>query len=117
MAKVTGPLMSMTASGSIGNTITVLRQLSRNIAKLKSKPGGRPTSKQIARRAYYQQASANWMKLTPLQKAAYRPAADAAQITPYNLYMRQALNAYVPGTPAVWDSGIAIWDAGSAIWI
>lgn len=116
MAKVSGPLMSITASGSIGNTLTMLRQLSRNIAKKKSKPGGAPTGVQLARRAYYKQASANWMALTPLQKAAYKPSADAAQITPFNLYMREALRAYVPNQGAAWDGGAAIWDGGNTIW-
>lgn len=116
MAKVTAPLHSLTASGSIGSTLTMLRSLSRNIAKKKSKPGGAPSAAQIARRAYYRQASADWMALTPLEKAAYKPAADAAQITPYNAYMREALDAYSPATGVAWDGGSAVWDGGSAVW-
>lgn len=117
MAKVTAPLHSITASGSIGNTLTMLRQLSRNIAKKKSKPGGAPSAVQVARRAYYRQASADWMALTPLQKAAWKPAGDAAQITAFNAYMRAQLAAYIPGTGLQWDSGGAVWDGGAAVWI
>jgi len=116
MAKVTGPLHSLTASGSIGNTLTMLRQMRTNIAKKKSKPGGQPSTAQIVRRAYYRQASADWMALTPLEKAAWKPAGDAAQITPYNAYMSAALEAYIPGTGAAWDAGAAVWDGGAAIW-
>jgi hypothetical protein len=116
MAKVTAPLHSLTASGSIGNTLTMLRALSRNIAKKKSKPGGTPSAAQLARRAYYRQASADWMALTNLQKAAWKPAADAAQITPFNAFMRAALKAYSPASGVAWDSGSATWDGGTAVW-
>lgn len=116
MAKVTAPLHSLTASGSIGGTLTMLRQSMRNIAKKKSRPGGTPSAAQLARRAYYRQASADWMALTPLQKAAWKPAADAAQITPYNAYMSAALEAYSPAAGVAWDGGAAEWDGGTAVW-
>lgn len=116
MAKVTGPLHSLTASGSIGNTLTMLRQMRTNIAKKKSKPGGQPSAAQVARRAFYRQACADWMALTIPQKAAWKPAADAAQVTPFNAYMSAALAAYVPGTGTAWDDGAAVWDGGAAIW-
>jgi hypothetical protein len=117
MAKVSGPLMSVTATGSIAQTLTMLRQSGRNIAKRKSSPGGAPSAAQLARRAYYRQASADWMALTPLEKSAWKPAADAAQITPYNAYMSAALAAYSPATGVSWDTGAAVWDGGSAVWI
>lgn len=116
MAKVTAPLMSISASGSIGQTLTMLKQMHRNIAKKKGKPGGQPSAAQLARRAFYAQAAADWSALNPAQKLAWKPAADAAQITPFNAYMRAALNAYQPGTGAPWDAGAAIWDGGSAVW-
>lgn len=108
--------MSITASGTIANTVTMLRQLSRNIAKKKSRPTGAPSNAQAGRRAYYRQASAAWMVLTPIEKSAYKPGADAAQITPYNLYMRDALRAYIPTTNTVWDGGLTTWDSGTTVW-
>lgn len=117
MAKVTGPLHSLTASGSIGGTLTMLRQLSRNIARKKSKPGGAPSATQVARRAYYRQASADWMALSPAQKATWKTTGDAVQISPYNAYMSAQLSAYVPSTGTAWDLGNAVWDGGAAVWI
>lgn len=116
MAKVTAPLHSVTASGSIGGTLTMLRAMSRNIAKKKSKPGGAPSAAQLARRAYYRQAAANWSALSAPEKAAWKPAADAAQITPYNAYISSALAAYSPAAGAAWDGGAAVWDSGAAVW-
>jgi hypothetical protein len=116
MAKVTGPLHSITASGSIGGTLTMLRQSMRNIAKKKSKPGGQPSAAQLARRAAYKTAAAAWSALTTEQKAAWKPAADAAQITPFNAYMRAMLRAWQAGGASPWDNGATSWDAGASIW-
>ena len=116
MAKVTGPLHSLTASGSIGGTLTMLRQFSTNIAKKKGRPGGTASAAQLARRAFYRQAAADWMALTVPQKAAWKPAGDARQVTAFNAYMSSRLAEYSPGTGTAWDGGAAVWDGGTAVW-
>lgn len=116
MAKVTGPLHSLTASGSIGGTLTMLRQFSNNIAKKKSRPGGAASAAQLARRAFYRQAAADWMALTVPQKQAWKPAGDARQVTAFNAYMSSRLAEYSPATGTPWDAGAAVWDGGTAIW-
>jgi hypothetical protein len=116
MAKVSGPLHSISASGTVGNTLTMLRQFQTNIAKKKGKPGGAPSAQQLARRAYYRQASADWMALTPLEKSAWKPGADAKQITPFNAYMSARLAAFASGAGLQWDGGTAQWDGGAAVW-
>ena len=116
MAKVTGPLHSLTASGSIGGTLTMLRQFSRNIAKKKGRPGGAASAAQLARRAFYRQAANGWGLLTQPQKDAYKPAAAARQVTPFNAYMSAQLATYVPDSGIAWDAGAAVWDGGAAIW-
>lgn len=116
MAKTTNPLHSVSASGSIGNTLTLLKQFGRNIAKKKSRPGGAPSAAQLARRAYYRAAAQDWIALSPAQKAEWKPWADAAHITPFNAYMSARLAEYT-GDPGVqWDAGAAVWDGGSAVW-
>lgn len=116
MAKVTGPLHSLTASGSIGNTLTMLRQFHTNIAKKKGKPGGTASAAQLARRAFYRQAAADWMALTIPQKDAYKPAAAARQVTPFNAYMSARLAEYSPAAGVAWDAGAASWDGGATVW-
>lgn len=116
MAKVTAPLMSMTASGSIANVLTMLRASSRNIAKKKGAPGGTPSAAQLARRAFYQSAAADWSAMTAPQKAAYAAAAAARQITPFNAYMSERLQAYNPAAGTQWDAGAAVWDGGATVW-
>jgi hypothetical protein len=116
MAKVTAPLHSLTAHGSIGHTLTMLRQLGANIAKKKSKPTGPPTPAQIAQRAAYQAAVADWNALTPEQKLTWKTAADARAITPFNAYMSAALLSAVPPLGTIWDDGATIWDDGATTW-
>lgn len=116
MAKVKGPLHSLTASGTVGGTLTLLRQFRTDIAKKKSRPSGQPSAAQLARRAFYQQAAADWMALTVPQKAAYNAAADARQITPFNAYMSARLATFTGGAGIAWDNGAAQWDGGSAVW-
>lgn len=112
MAKVTAPLHSLTASGSIGGTLTMLRQSMRNIAKKKSRPGGTPSAAQLARRALYQTRAAQWASLTQPEKDAWRAAGAARQITGFNAFM----SAGIGSTGTQWDGGAALWDGGTAIW-
>lgn len=116
MAKVTGPLQSMTASGSIGATITMLHQFSRGIAKKKSAPRGAPSSAQVARRDFYRTAANQWAALSQPAKDAYKPAAIAARITAFNAYMRETLNTFGAPSATIWDGGATAWDGGSTAW-
>lgn len=116
MAKVKGPLMSVSASGSIANTLTMLRASALNIAKKKSKPGGSPSAAQLARRAFYRQAANDWSALDANAKAAWKPAADARQVTPFNAYMSAQLATFTGGATTVWDGGTTTWDNGTTVW-
>ena len=116
MAKVKGPLMSVSASGSIANTLTMLRASARNIAKKKSQPGSPPSAAQLARRAFYRQAANDWSALDANAKAAWKPAADARQVTPFNAYMSARLAEFSPAAGVAWDGGAAVWDNGAAVW-
>ena len=117
MAKLTGPLHSLTASGSIGHSLTLLHSAGRNIAKKKSAPGGKPSAAQLTRRTLYQACAAGWSLLSPAQKATWTAPAKAANITPFNAYMAAALRAGGPIDVTVWDAGTTTWDAGTTTWI
>lgn len=116
MAKVKSPLMSLTASGTIGSTLTMLRQASRNIAKKKGRPGGQPSAAQLARRALYQARAASWHALTAPEKADWKLIGDARQITAFNAYMSAGIAGGTPPAGVAWDGGSTAWDGGSAVW-
>lgn len=113
MAKVSGPLHSLEASGTVGNTLTMLKQRGRQLAKFKSKPGGAPTAAQLAQRARYRAAVDAWNLLDPAGKAAWQDAADAKRITAFNAFL--AANIGSAGT--LWDAGATTWDGGATSWI
>lgn len=116
MAKTTGPLMSESASGSIGHTLTMLKQLQLNIARKKSAPTGPPSAAQVARRNFYRDAANDWNSLSQPAKDAYIPDALAAKITPFNAYMRAVLNTYDAPSGTIWDGGATTWDGGATVW-
>jgi len=116
MAKVTGPLHSLSASGSIGSTITMLRSMSRNIAKKKSAPRGQPTATQLARREKYRARAAGWSLLSPADQDDWRTIGAARQITGFNAYISAGLAAGGAVGGVQWDGGSAVWDGGSAVW-
>lgn len=116
MAKVTGPLHSLSASGTVGGTLTMLRQRGQNIAKRASKPGGKPSAAQLTQRALYRASAASWSALDQNAKNAWREKAAAAQITPFNAYMSATLHAGAPIAGTLWDGGSTTWDAGASSW-
>lgn len=113
MAKVSGPLHSLEASGTVGSTLTMLKQQGRQLAKFKSKPGGTPSPAQLAQRARYRAAVDAWNLLDPAGKAAWKPTADAKRITPFNAF----LAANIDNAGTVWDGGSTTWDNGNTSWI
>jgi hypothetical protein len=102
----------MTASGSVGDTLTLLRQFGRNIAKRKSKPTGAPSAAQLAHRALYRNAVNTWNQLTDQEKASYASAANAARYNPFNAFLAVALKQ----TATTWDAGTTTWDADATTW-
>jgi hypothetical protein len=116
MAKIKGPLMSLTASGSIAQTLTMLRQSGRNIAKRKSAPTGAPTTAQLERRAQYRARATGWSALSPTEQDGWRDIGAPRRITGFNAWMSAGLAAGAAPGGTQWDGGNAIWDGGSAIW-
>ena len=115
MAKVTGPLMSLAASGSIAKIINYTSTSGGKTVRGWAKPTGTPSSIQVSRRNRYREGAAAWQVLTPAEKDSYTATADALKITGYNLFIRNWLAPWAPvGTS--WDGGATTWDAGATSW-
>ena len=120
MAKTKHALFSLAASGSLAGQLLFANQRGKQIARsmrgLRSAAVQRrttpPSAAQMARRATYAAACAAWQALTTNQREAYRAAADAARITPFNLYLKTALRQ----TGTAWDGGSSTWDNGASVW-
>ena len=93
--RVTGPMMSVSASGTFGKAITFGTWKGRAYARTWFRPENPQTPKQVNTRnaliialAFFQAT------LTDPQKAAYEAAASGLGMSGYNLYMRRVLNVY-----------------------
>lgn len=115
MAKITSPLMSITAAGSIGSMLTFSTTTSSPVAKRMSAPAKRTSAAQQARRVIYIDAVSGWHALTETEKAEYSAQAKPLNITGYNLFLSQILTA-APPAGTIWDTGATTWDAGATIW-
>jgi hypothetical protein len=60
MPKLTGPLLSLTAQGSIARTATYLRRAGQNVGRAHAAPSGLPTAAQIGARTLYANLAAEW---------------------------------------------------------
>lgn len=106
MAGVTGPLMSMDASGTIGKTITFAKWKGRHYVRGRVIPNNPKSAGQLGVRSMFRFLATQWASLSAPAKASYDAAAEAKAISPFNQYVSensirwQAFNAPTQNTPA-----------------
>ena len=96
MAKVTGPLLSLDASGSVASTMTFSRWKGRNYVRQRVIPTYSNTALQAAIRDLVRDASLIWKSngtdgvttINTAYKTAYDAAAASQAISGFNLFMR-----------------------------
>ena len=96
MAKVTGPLFSLSASGSVGKTITF--GIWKGIAWVRKHfiPENPQTAEQVNMRTALGLMVAYWQgTVTQAQKDDYELGAAGTGQSGYNLYMSRGLKAYI----------------------
>ena len=95
MAKVTGPLLSLDASGSVASTIVFSRWKGVQYARQRVVPTYRRTNDQAAIRDLIKDASQAWRNEdTPIDssyKEAYDAAASGQAYSGFNLFIRDAV--------------------------
>jgi hypothetical protein len=96
MARVTGPLFSMSASGTIGKAITFGSWKGRPWARKWFTPENPQTATQVNVRTALTIAVAVWQdSLSQAQKDALDGAASGLGMSGYNYFMRHAMDEYV----------------------
>ena len=88
MARVKGPLMSMEASGSVGNSVTFSRWKGRPYVRRHTVPANPKSPKQTSVRAMLRWLSQWWVSIDPADQATWEPLAAADSISPFNAYVR-----------------------------
>lgn len=94
MARVTGPLMSMSASGTIGKALTFATWKGVAYVREWFVPSNPKTEKQTNVRGALTISVAKWQTLDPAIAAAYNTGAEGTGQSGANLMMKRCLNAY-----------------------
>lgn len=99
MAKLGGPLMSMTASGTVGGIITFATWKGRPYVRTRVIPSNPKSAAQLGVRAMMTFLSQQWAGLDPADKTTWEVAADARKVSPFN--------AFVSANQGFWRDGLA----------
>jgi hypothetical protein len=94
MAKVTGPLMSLTASGTVGKTLTFSNWNGRAYVRNHVIPNNPKSALQVGVRAMFGFLAAAWAAISANDKASYDEAANAQQISAFNEFMQNNMNLW-----------------------
>ena len=99
MAKVTGPLMSYDARGSIAKAITYSAWRGISYVRQWFKPGNPNTTGQQNVRGIFTFAIDGWhYKITPTQQLAWIAAASGKPYSGFNYYVSEYCKAMAAGT-------------------
>jgi hypothetical protein len=91
MAKVTAPLLSMGASGTIGKTMTFGAWKGRPYVRQRVIPANPKSASQYGVRCMMSFLAKQWTNLSAPDKASYSVAAAANSISPFNQFVRENL--------------------------
>jgi len=91
MARVTGPLMSVDASGTLAGALTYAKWRGRNYVRRHAVPSNPRTQAQVAARAIVAFLGPQWKSLSPGDQVSWLLPADAKKISKFNEYV--AVNA------------------------
>ena len=88
MARTTGPLFSLDASGSVGGAITFSKWKGRNYVRRRIIPSNPKSGAQVGRRAMFAFLSKAWTDLTAPEQASWQTIADQVVASPFNAYIK-----------------------------
>jgi len=87
MVKVYGPMMSLDASGTLGDAITFSKWKGRNYVRERVIPSNPKSGAQTGRRSLFKFLAQAWAALDSADQATYQPLADELVASPFNAYV------------------------------
>ena len=99
MARVTGPLLSLDASGTVYDTLTYAKWKERNYVRQWFKPANPQSAGQVAQRAVFAAGVADWQSQTAETQADWDEAARVFYISGFNYFVQQYIKQ--GGTPVI----------------
>lgn len=97
MVKLKSPILSLGASGTIGDTLTTQDWKGRTYMRKKPVPAQPKSGKQVGMRAMFSYLSQHWKALSTADAETWEPPAARANVLPFNAYMNQNLLAWATG--------------------
>jgi len=91
MVKVSGPLFSMTAGGTLADTLTFVKRAEGYRVETKPVPKDNRTASQASQRNLFLAAAASWQLLGSDARAVYEALAENKPLTAYSAYLRDCL--------------------------
>lgn len=88
MARVTGPLMSFDASGTVAGSIVFAKWRGRNYVRRHAVPANPRSQAQLAARAIVAFLAPRWAALTLTNRTTWDAGAEALRISSFNEYVR-----------------------------
>ncbi len=88
MVKLFAPMMSLDASGTIGNAIVFSKWKGRHYARERIIPSNPKSGGQVGFRSMFSFLAQNWAALDAAEKTTYDSLADSLAISPFNAYVR-----------------------------
>lgn len=118
MAKVTGPLMSFSASGTIGDALTFATWKGIEYCRQWFIPGNPQTAKQVNIRTALALVVAFWQSIAGSEHAKWDVFASGTKMSGFNQMVRRGLKAYIldPGIDVVPTSVIYTGEPGAETW-
>lgn len=107
MARTTAPLLSMDASGSVGNSLTFAKWKGRNYVRRWAKPANPRSTAQVSIRTAMQLYTAIYKASPEAVEAAFAAEAASLKISPFNAYTRAGMKN--------WKSSILVFPNGNEV--
>lgn len=117
MAKITNPLHSIAATGTVGKVATFRTTQRGAEAHTKPTASRSHTWQQLQRRILYAFGCTAWNALTPTEKADWRARGAPQLITGFNAWMQNYLDTQPLPPLTTWDNGSTSWDMGNTVWL
>ncbi len=87
MVKLTGPMSSFKASGTLANLLTYSNSRGRPYMKKKSNTPNRRSNRQLTFRVMFAWLAKEWAQIGPANRLLWEPEARLCKISAYNAYM------------------------------
>lgn len=124
MVKITGPMMSLDAEGTLADAITFSKWKGRNYVRQRVIPSNPRSGAQVGRRAMFRFLSKEWDPLPDNWKATWQEDADELVASQFNAYLAENMqrwhNFLGPGVlrPITRSGNTGTWSSTpSATWL